>query len=165
MKIYAIVSGECYKIVSNKAHKCTWDFEAGTMTVADSESAITIPTTLYTYDEMYKKMNVAYYINYYEGTQLQTGVTATPKTTSQTIKPSKGYDGLKQVVVEATPLETQNVTPSTSEQEIEAQGEGKIGLSKVTVAAVTSAIDDNIVAGNIKNGVTILGVTGSYTGE
>jgi len=165
MKIYAIVSGECYKIVSNKAYKCTWDFEAGTMSVASEESVITIPTTLYTYDEMYKKLNVQYYINYYEGTQLQTGVTATPKKTSQTIKPSKGYDGLAQVVVEATPLEEGNATPSTESQEIVPEGEGKIGLSKVTVAAVTADIDENIVAGNIKSGVTILGVTGSYTGE
>ena len=80
------------------------------------------------------------------------------------------YDGLiekslKQVVVEATPLETQTVSPSTTSQEIEAQGEGKIGLSKVTVNAVTADIDENIVAGNIKSGVTILGVQGTYTGE
>ena len=42
---------------------------------------------------------------------------------------------------------TTEVTPTTS----------------VTVAAVTAAIDENIVAENIKDGVTILGVTGSYT--
>lgn len=29
----------------------------------------------------------------------------------------------------------------------------------------TAAIDENIVAGNIKSGVTILGVEGTYTGE
>lgn len=55
-----------------------------------------------------------------------------------------------------------NVTPTTSEQEITATS-GKT-LRKVTVAAVTSAIDDNITAGNIKDGVTILGVTGTYDG-
>ena len=203
MKIYAIVSGDGYQIKTvdetEKAYKITWDFETGIMTVADEESAITIPAERYNYEEMYKKLNVAYYINYYEGTQLETGVTAIPKATAQTIKPSKGYDGLKQVAIEATPLEeksvtpstseqevvatttgkiglskvtveaapleTQNVTPSTSSQEIEAQGEGKIGLSKVTVSAVTAEIDANIVAGNIKNGVTILGVEGTYTGE
>lgn len=55
-----------------------------------------------------------------------------------------------------------NVTPTTSEQEITATS-GKT-LRKVIVAAVTAAIDDNIAAGNIKDGVTILGVTGTYDG-
>lgn len=60
---------------------------------------------------------------------------------------------------------TQNktVTPTTSEQTIKADS-GKT-LGTVTVNAVTAAIDENIVAGNIKSGVTILGVTGSYTGD
>ena len=54
------------------------------------------------------------------------------------------------------------VTPTTEEQTITADS-GKV-LGTVTVNAVTAAIDANIVAGNIKDGVTILGVTGSYTG-
>ena len=60
--------------------------------------------------------------------------------------------------------DTQNVevTPTTSVQNITAD-EGKV-LGTVTVKAVTAAIDENIVAGNIKSGVTILGVTGSYEG-
>ena len=60
---------------------------------------------------------------------------------------------------------TQNktVTPTTSKQTITADS-GKT-LGTVTVNAVTAAIDENIVAGNIKSGVTILGVTGSYTGD
>ena len=60
---------------------------------------------------------------------------------------------------------TQNktVTPSTSEQTIKADS-GKT-LGTVTVNAVTADIDENIVSGNIKSGVTILGVTGSYTGD
>lgn len=55
-----------------------------------------------------------------------------------------------------------DVTPTTSEQEITATS-GKT-LRKVTVAAVTASIDANIVAENIKDGVTILGVTGTYDG-
>ena len=55
-----------------------------------------------------------------------------------------------------------DVTPTTSEQEITATS-GKT-LRKVIVAAVTAAIDENITAGNIKDGVTILGVTGTYDG-
>ena len=60
--------------------------------------------------------------------------------------------------------DTQNVevTPTTSVQNITAD-EGKV-LGTVKVKAVTAAIDANIVAGNIKSGVTILGVTGSYEG-
>lgn len=59
---------------------------------------------------------------------------------------------------------TQNVTvtPTTEEQAIKADS-GKV-LGTVTVNAVTAAIDANIVAGNIKDGVTILGVEGTYTG-
>lgn len=86
----------------------------------------------------------------------------TPSKSQQVVKPDDGYTGLDSVTVKAAPLEAKTATPSTSEQEIKATTEGKIGLSKCTVAAVTSAIDANIVAGNIKDGVTILGVTGSY---
>lgn len=60
-------------------------------------------------------------------------------------------------------LENKTVTPTTAEQTITA-GEGYDGLGTVTVNAVTAAIDENIVAGNIKSGVTILGVTGIYDG-
>lgn len=57
-----------------------------------------------------------------------------------------------------------NVTPSTSAQIITAP-EGTDGYSPVNVTAVTSSIDANIVAGNIKKDVNILGVTGSYEGN
>ena len=36
------------------------------------------------------------------------------------------------------------------------------GLNTVTIPGVTASIDSNIVSGNIKNGVQILGVNGSY---
>lgn len=57
-----------------------------------------------------------------------------------------------------------NVTPTTSAQTI-TPGSGVDGFAPVNVAAVTSSIDANIVAGNIKNGVEILGVTGTYGGS
>ena len=89
---------------------------------------------------------------------------------------TKGYvtvDGKKQRVVLTAALvgggsspviEELNVTPSTSAQTITASG-GTDGYSPVNVAAVTSSIDANITAGNIKDGVEILGVTGTYTGS
>ncbi|MGN0615106.1 hypothetical protein [Ruminococcus flavefaciens] len=60
-------------------------------------------------------------------------------------------------------LQDKTVTPTTSTQTITAD-EGKDGLGTVTVSAVTAAIDENITAGNIKSGVTILGVEGTYSG-
>lgn len=64
----------------------------------------------------------------------------------------------------APALQDRTVTPTTSKQTIQKTSDSYYGLSKVTVNAVTAAIDANIVAGNIKSGVTILGVTGSYSG-
>ena len=52
------------------------------------------------------------------------------------------------------------VAPSTSAQTITAPS-GTDGYSPVYVNAVTAAIDSNITAGNIKSGVSILGVAGS----
>ena len=53
-------------------------------------------------------------------------------------------------------LQEKTVTPSTEVQSITA-GNGYDGLSKVTVKG-----DTNLVAGNIKSGTTIFGVTGTY---
>lgn len=49
---------------------------------------------------------------------------------------------------------THTYTPST----------GKNAMTEVIINAVTSAIDANITANNIKLGTTILGVTGNYDG-
>lgn len=116
----------------------------------------------------------------------------TPSTSAQTITPSEGVDGFAPVNVaavdntidenitaanivsgvtilgvsgSATVLdgETVSVTPTTSAQTITPTAP-KNGITEVSVAAVTATIDANIIAGNIKDGVTILGVTGDYTG-
>ena len=55
-----------------------------------------------------------------------------------------------------------SVTPSTSAQQITPTSPVD-GYNEVNVAAVTNAIDANITPGNIKDGVTILGVLGTLT--
>ena len=56
---------------------------------------------------------------------------------------------------------SKTVTPTTSAQTVTPDA-GYDGLQEVEVDAVTSAIDANIQPGNIKQGVEILGVTGTY---
>ena len=116
----------------------------------------------------------------------------TPTTSAQTITAPSGTDGYSPVNVSAVTSaidaniqsgniksgvtilgttgsvvelqgSTETVTPTTSQQTITPTSPSN-GLTSVTVNAVTSSIDNNIQAGNIKDGVTILGVTGSYTG-
>lgn len=58
---------------------------------------------------------------------------------------------------------TLGITPSTSSQS-HTPSYPYNGYSQVNVSAVDSSIDANIQAGNIKDGVSILGVTGNYTG-
>ena len=61
-------------------------------------------------------------------------------------------------------LTTKSVDPTT-ENKTYTPTSSYNGFSSFTVKAVTAAIDDNIVAGNIKSGVTILGVEGTYSGS
>ena len=56
--------------------------------------------------------------------------------------------------------ETVSIMPSTSAQTI-TPSSGHNGITEVNVAAVTSSIDSNIQAENIKKDVSILGVTGT----
>ena len=79
-------------------------------------------------------------------------------TSDQVVTPGSGYDGLSKVNVAKYTLDAKTVDPSTSSQTVNSSADG---LSSVTVNAVTSSIDSNISAGNIKKDVTILGVTGT----
>lgn len=74
-----------------------------------------------------------------------------------------GYTGLGEVTInvpsEQPVITGLNVAPTTSTQTIVAPS-GTDGYSPVNVGAVTSSIDANIIAENIKKDVSILGVTG-----
>lgn len=61
-------------------------------------------------------------------------------------------------------LQNKTIVPTTSQQEIVAD-DGYDGLGTVTVESVTNNIDENISPSNIKAGVSILGVMGTYEGS
>lgn len=61
-------------------------------------------------------------------------------------------------------LQTRSVDPSTSEVTV-TPGTGYYGLSSVTVSAIGSSLDPDLVPGNIKKNVEIFGVTGTYEGS
>lgn len=80
---------------------------------------------------------------------------------SDKYNPSEMANAIKNIDGGAEPI-LQNVTvsPKTTEQTI-TPSEGYDGIGQIKVNAVTSSIDGNIKAENIKKGVTILGVTGT----
>ena len=125
------------------------------------------------------------------GANIQANKTATPTTSQQIVTPDSGYDGMAKVTVNAMPSGsattptrtiTSNPTISTSNGNISANVSGSSNITPTVSAGYVSAgtagtitvsgsssvtatsLDSNLVAGNIKNGITIFGVTGSYTG-
>ena len=95
----------------------------------------------------------------FQGGDLTT-MTVNPSTFPVTYSVPEGYYGISQFTVQPYTLQNKTVTPSKSAQQITADNQYN-GLGTVTVNATTSSVDSNIKSSNIKNGVTILGVTGS----
>lgn len=85
--------------------------------------------------------------------------TISPTTSQQTVNPDEGYDGLLSVIVNAiSPTKAaQTYTPGTTNQTIQA-GRWLTGLQTIKG-------DANLVASNIKSGVSIFGVMGNYVGD
>lgn len=117
---------------------------------------------------------------------------ASPARYEQSIYPNSGYASMDKVIISAVsagidpniqsaniregieilgvkgtmePIkgETITITPSIIEQ-IFTPSEEKNAITKVIASPVTHVIDDKIIASNIKEGITILGVTGTYNG-
>ena len=118
--------------------------------------------------------------------------TVTPSTSQQTITPDNSYDGLSSVTVEAMPSGTLNAPTVNSSGLITAQigtsgylasgtkttkqlttqaaqtitpgtADQTIASGKYLTGVQTIKGDANLVAGNIKKGVSIFGVAGSYS--
>lgn len=79
-----------------------------------------------------------------------------------TFTPTSGKNGITSITV--TPKNyARTISPTTTQQTFNVPSNYS-GHGQIKVNAVTSAVDANIQAGNIKNGVTILNVTGNYSG-
>lgn len=96
----------------------------------------------------------------YKGGNLQ-GKVVDSSTVSQLVRPDSPYVAL--MAVEVNPyriiLQDKTVTPSDSQQSI-TKDSGYDGLGTVTVNAITSSIDPDIVPIHILRGINILGVEG-----
>lgn len=116
-----------------------------------------------------------------------------PSTSRQTVYPDSGYGTFDKVTVEGVgPSIDSSIKSSNIREGVEILGvigglepvkgedivvlpqivnqtvvptEGKNAITSVTVPAVTNTIDEKIIAENIKQGVSILGVEGSFNGE
>ena len=82
-----------------------------------------------------------------------------------TMPANENFDNLSTTIDSIPAVNNTNVTitPTTSSQ-TRTPSSPYTGFYQVTVNAVTSSIDPNIQAGNIKKDVTILGVTGTFEG-
>lgn len=93
------------------------------------------------------------------------------KTIDENIKPENILKGKTILGVEGTvlpnslQLQAEKTVSPTQNQQVILPDSGYDALVKLIIKAVTNEIDPNIIAENIKNNITILGVTGTFRGE
>lgn len=128
--------------------------------VADAYTAIsnkggTLPATQ-------NLANMPTAINSISGLIGETRTEQLDSTSGNTYTPSTGYNGITSITV--TPKNYNRTVTAQTVPSTWAVPSGYSGHGNISVNAVTASIDANIQAGNIKSGVTILGVTGTYGG-
>lgn len=89
-----------------------------------------------------------------------------PSESTQTVSPDSGYDGLSKVTVNAisSTYIGSDVTKKSAATYIPKTTDQSIASGQYLSGTQTIKGDANLVAGNIKSGVSVFGVTGTYTG-
>lgn len=92
--------------------------------------------------------------------------TVSPSESTQTVSPDSGYDGLSKVTVNAisSTYIGSDVTKKSAATYIPKTTDQSIASGQYLSGTQTIKGDANLVAGNIKSGVSIFGVTGTYAG-
>ena len=90
-----------------------------------------------------------------------------PSESTQTVSPDSGYDGLSKVTVNAisSTYIGSDVTKKSAATYIPKTTDQSIASGQYLSGTQTIKGDANLVAGNIKSGVSIFGVTGNYAGS
>lgn len=98
----------------------------------------------------------------YEGaTSLQEKI-VNPSSDIQEITPDSNYDALSKVTVNAVETEVKEITPSKHAQTIN-PSEGKF-IERVEIGAIDGSDEPNLIPENIRENISIYGVTGSFSG-
>ena len=99
------------------------------------------------------------------GVKLQSKAVS-PSESTQTVSPDSGYDGLSKVTVNAisSTYIGSDVTKKNAATYIQKTTDQSIASGQYLSGRQTIKGDANLVAGNIKSGVSIFGVTGTYAG-
>ena len=99
------------------------------------------------------------------GVKLQSK-TVSPSESTKTVSPDSGYDGLSKVTVNAisSTYIGSDVTKKSAATYIPKTTDQSIASGQYLSGTQTIKGDANLVAGNIKSGVSIFGVAGTYAG-